>query len=1019
VLSPDSGRAGAVPPELSTIEPLAVARSATIVTPEGRREVSGLELPLLGAVAALAVAPAEAPERSPTVAAWVIASKLALELVARERVVPVIQREGGQLEARWAAALASSEDASQLMALARCLPPAAHAVPAIGGGELDVWAPEALLRAFIDAVVDALLRSVRGAPGAGRARAGSKRAPAASVAWDQRWREALEGPERRFEPAGFAERSLGDDLERWSEPARGARDRLRACFRLELPPAERDEFTLGFLLQAPDDPSLLLSASEVWQATGPQLSAFGRAFRDPQESLLEALGRAAALFPPLGRALHSKAPESLALDAATAWAFLGEGAAALGAAGFGVIVPGELTAAGARRLRLRMRVGGKSKVAGAVAGSAALGLDELLAVDWQAVIGEQELDVRELALLAEQKTPLVRFRGAWVAVDPSELADIRRRIAGGSGRIALREAMQAALAGETRQGALAVAVVASGDFEALLERLRQSGATDIEPPSSLNAVLRPYQRRGQSWLASMASLGLGACLADDMGLGKTVQLLAHLLRRQQQAPDDTRPALLIAPTSVIGNWEREVERFAPSLSLTRHYGGGRAREQGDFPRAAGALVLTSYGLLRRDAALLASVDWSAVALDEAQNIKNSASATARAARGLRAAERFALTGTPVENRLAELWSILDFTNPGLLGPLETFRREFAVPIERYGREAAAARLRRIASPFVLRRLKSDPSIIADLPPKHEMKVVCTLSREQASLYKAVVDEELRRIASAEGMERRGRVLALLTATKQICDHPALYLSESGPLARRSGKLERLTEMLEEAIAAGDKALVFTQYREMGQRLVAHLRAALGRDVAFLHGGTPKAARDEMVRRFQEDELGPRVFVLSLKAGGTGLNLTAASHVFHYDRWWNPAVEDQATDRAYRIGQTRAVQVHKLVCAGSVEEKIEVLLDKKRDLAAQVVGSGEAWITELGADELRELFSLSSSAAIIDAEDATEAGEALAKAAGAKRAVAKGAASSAASKTVSKAAASSRKPAPSRRRAERP
>jgi superfamily II DNA or RNA helicase len=1008
----DSVRGGAVPPELSTIEPQAVARSATIVTPAGRREVSGLELPLLGAVAALAVAPAEALERSATVAAWVMASKLALELVARERVVPVIQREGGRLEARWAAALASSEDVSQLLALARSLPPAAHAVPAIGGNELDVWAPEALLRAFIDAVVDALLRSVRGAPGAGRARAPSKRA-AANVAWDQRWREALEGPDRRFEPAGFAERSLGDDLERWSEPARGARDRLRACFRLELPQAERDEFTLGFLLQAPDDPSLLLSASEVWQATGPQLSAFGRAFRDPQESLLEALGRAAALFPPLARALHSKAPESLALDAATAWAFLGDGAAALGAAGFGVIVPGELTAAGARRLRLRMRVGGKSKVAGAVAGSAALGLDELLAVDWQAVIGEQALDVRELALLAKQKAPLVRFRGAWVAVDPSELADIRRRIAGGPGRIPLREALQAALAGETRQGALSVAVVASGDFEARLERLRQSGATDLEPPSSLNAVLRPYQRRGQSWLASMASLGLGACLADDMGLGKTVQLLAHLLRRQQQAPHDARPALLIAPTSVIGNWEREVERFAPSLTLTRHYGSGRAREPSDFPQAAGALVLTSYGLLRRDAALLAGVDWSAVALDEAQNIKNSASATARAARGLRASERFALTGTPVENRLAELWSILDFTNPGVLGPLETFRREFAVPIERYGREAAAARLRRIASPFVLRRLKSDPSIIADLPPKHEMKVVCTLGREQATLYKAVVDEELRRIASAEGMERRGRVLALLTATKQICDHPALYLSESGPLAQRSGKLERLTEMLEEAIAAGDKALVFTQYREMGQRLVAHLRAVLGRDVAFLHGGTPKAARDEMVRRFQEDELGPRVFVLSLKAGGTGLNLTAASHVFHYDRWWNPAVEDQATDRAYRIGQTRAVQVHKLVCAGSVEEKIDVLLEKKRELAAQVVGSGEAWITELGTDELRELFSLSS-AAIIDAEDAPEAGEAVGKRAVAKAAVAK----AAGSKTAAKAAGSSRKVAPSRRRAER-
>jgi SNF2 family DNA or RNA helicase len=373
-------------------------------------------------------------------------------------------------------------------------------------------------------------------------------------------------------------------------------------------------------------------------------------------------------------------------------------------------------------------------------------------------------------------------------------------------------------------------------------------------------------------------------------------------------------------------------------------------------------VLTSYGLLRRDAALLASVEWSLVALDEAQNIKNAASSTARAARSLRASQRFALTGTPVENRLAELWSILEFANPGLLGPLERFRRELAVPIERYGDEQAAARLRRMVSPFVLRRQKSDPAIIADLPPKHEMKVFCTLTREQASLYKALVDEELRKIEQAEGMERKGRVLALLMHTKQVCNHPAHYLGESGPLPKRSGKLARMTEMLEEALAAGDKALVFTQFREMGSKLVAHLEASLGCEVLFLHGGTKKQTRDELVQRFQHEPHAARIFVLSLKAGGTGLNLTAASHVFHYDRWWNPAVEDQATDRAYRIGQTRAVQVHKLLCAGTVEDKIDRLLEHKRELAAKVVSAGEQWITELGSSELRDLFTLADHAA---------------------------------------------------------
>jgi SNF2 family DNA or RNA helicase len=343
-------------------------------------------------------------------------------------------------------------------------------------------------------------------------------------------------------------------------------------------------------------------------------------------------------------------------------------------------------------------------------------------------------------------------------------------------------------------------------------------------------------------------------------------------------------------------------------------------------------------------------------------------------RGRRAARRFALTGTPVENRLAELWSILQFANPGLLGSLEAFRREYAVPIERYGDDAAVARLRRVVGPFILRRLKSDPDIIQDLPAKNEMNMVCTLTREQATLYKAVVDAELSRIDGSGGIERRGRVLALLTFTKQICNHPAHYLGESGPLAKRSGKLERVTEMLEEALAAGDKALIFTQFREMGDKLVKHFSASLGCEVAFLHGGTSKRARDELVRRFQDEPHGPRLFVLSVKAGGTGLNLTAASHVFHYDRWWNPAVEDQATDRAYRIGQKRAVQVHKLVCAGTVEEKIALLLEKKRGLSSKVVGAGEQWVTELDGSELRDLFSLSGPFAAED-DDADGSGAA--------------------------------------------
>ncbi|MBX3184857.1 MAG: DEAD/DEAH box helicase [Polyangiaceae bacterium] len=953
-----------LPAALTRLVERASHATAALVTARGVRDVAGLKLPLLSATAALAVVPAgEADTLSGSLTIWSLASKLALDLVARERFVPTLTRRGQAVEARWAVALNAADDAARVTALARCMPPAAHAVPVPGRG---VWAPEALLRSHLDAVADALVRAGGIPPGLPK---GVAKLPPKSSPWPERWYAALTSSERRFETAGFAERSVMDELERWSEPLLGARDRLRGCFRLELPPTDQAPFQLRLLLQSPDDLSLVVPAAEVWSARGPSLEKLGRAFRDPQESLLGALGRAARVFPPLASCLTEARPEKVELTPDAAWAFLDEGAARLTEAGFGVLVPGELTTSGQRRLRLRMRVGGKQKeTPGVVGGASGLHLDALLRVDWEAVIGDQAITRRELALIAKQKRPLVQLRGAWVAIDPRELGDIRKRLARGSSQLSAREALPAVLSGEVHDGDLPVLVTAGGAFADLIERLRGADTKELAPPKALQATLRPYQARGLCWLSTMGSLGLGACLADDMGLGKTMQLLASLLRRLEESPKDTRPALLVAPTSVVGNWEREVARFAPSLELTPHYGTDRAQSPGDFPNRAGALVITSYGLLRRDAALLSKVSWSVVALDEAQNIKNAASATARAARSLRASQRFALTGTPVENRLAELWSILEFANPGLLGPLSGFTRDFALPIERYGDDRAAARLRRVVGPFILRRLKSDQSIIQDLPEKHEMKVVCSLTREQATLYKAVVDDELQRIEASDGIARRGRVLALLMFTKQICNHPAQYLGESGPLMNRSGKLTRVTEMLEEAVLAGDKALVFTQFREMGEKLVAHLSASLGREVAFLHGGTPKRARDELVRRFQEEPHGPQIFVLSVKAGGTGLNLTAASHVFHFDRWWNPAVEDQATDRAYRIGQRRAVQVHKLLCAGTVEEKIDRLLEQKRELASKIVGAGEQWITELGTSELRSLFALSEKAAGLDDED---------------------------------------------------
>jgi len=507
---------------------------------------------------------------------------------------------------------------------------------------------------------------------------------------------------------------------------------------------------------------------------------------------------------------------------------------------------------------------------------------------------------------------------------------------------------------------MAIAVAATGVLQAMLDRLRHRASPDVAAPPALRATLRPYQQRGLAWLHAMGSLGLGACLADDMGLGKTVQLLAFLLRRASDAPDDPRPTLLVAPTSVVGNWEREVLRFAPSLEITPHYGAGRLRSVAGFAGRTRGLVVTTYGLLRRDADLLAGVEWSTVVLDEAQNIKKAASATARAARMLRASHRFALTGTPVENRLAELWSIMDFLNPGMLGSGEQFRARYAIPVERHGLAEPAQRLRAVTRPYVLRRLKTDPAIIDDLPDKIEIKQYCQLTAEQASLYQSVVDDMMDKIENSGGIERRGNVLAAMAKLKQVCNHPAVLLHDRSAIGRRSGKVIRLEELLEEIIAEGDKVLCFTQFTEFAEMLLPHLAAQFSTDIAYLHGGTPKARRDELVTRFQSGD-GPPVFLLSLRAGGTGLNLTAANHVIHLDRWWNPAVENQATDRAFRIGQTRNVQVRKFVCAGTLEEKIDEMIEEKKALADLVITDGEGWLTELSTGELRKVFELSGDA----------------------------------------------------------
>ncbi|MFY1681152.1 SNF2-related protein [Micromonospora sp. WMMD730] len=787
------------------------------------------------------------------------------------------------------------------------------------------------------------------------------------------WLAALTGPQRRFtaEPDGLA--TLRAELHAWQRDAVGGP--VRASFRLVEPaddeivdaltvvPADPStvvgqggRWRIEFGLQAADEPGLHVAAGDVWRHPE-RLPALAGRCGDPQETLLAELGRAGRLWPELDGALRTPAPELLELDVEGAHRFLREGAPVLHAAGFGVLLPSWWRRPAAR---LGARLQARSRTApGTVAATGALGLDALVDYRWEVALGDETVDADELAALAALKTPLVRLRGRWVELDPKRLA-AGLRLLRNSGELTVADLLRMGLAGAETPDALPVlAVTADGPLGDLLAGQAERRLVPLDPPPAFKGTLRPYQRRGLAWLVFLQSLGLGGVLADDMGLGKTVQLLALLAGD----PPDAGPTLLVCPMSLVGNWQREAARFTPGLRVHVHHGADRARDD-TFDQAVHAadLVLTTYAVAARDAVALASVGWHRVVVDEAQAIKNAATRQAEAVRALPARHRIAVTGTPVENRLADLWSIMQFANPGLLGPASSFRQSYAVPIERHGDTEAAARLRRVTGPFVLRRLKTDSSIISDLPEKLEMEVVCNLTAEQASLYRAIVDEMLARIETSDGMERRGLVLATMTRLKQVCNHPAQLLHDSSPLAGRSGKLQRLEEIVDEVLAAGEKALLFTQYAEFGALLRGHLSARFGREVLYLHGGVGKADRDDLVTRFQSPD-GPALFVLSLKAGGTGLTLTAANHVVHVDRWWNPAVEDQATDRAFRIGQRRRVQVRKFVCAGTVEEKVAAMIADKRGLAASVVGSGEQWVTELSTGQLRELFSLEAGAVV--------------------------------------------------------
>jgi len=920
---------------------------------------------------------------------WRELATLAADLIADQRVVPsLIQEKSGRFRAIWQPWLADGAPAQRLTSLLAAIPASARCVE--DEFRSQPWAViEAALLGFVDGEARNVLEAESYVD------AIEDRDPAADP--HVAWLSGLLG--RNADVAGTkpSDTHLMRGARQWLASLDAASESrfVRLAFELNEPdPTSFDagdelgrnaQWTVQFKLITNDDPPVVIDAEQIWSqgkdGLKGLLARFGGEGEPAGDVLLAELARAARIWPRVERALENSTPTELELSTTEAYAFLRDFRPILMESGFVVLAPG-WWGQPASRLGARLLIDSGDGSTGIGGGSGPdgegshLGLHSLVNYSWQIALGDQSLSIDAFQRLAAQGSPLLRVNGQWVEIRPDDLhGAVRFLKEHPGGQMTVMQAIRLGNGLDGPETGLPIlGLDAQGWVSELLGFKGDERFIVVDQPERFQGTLRPYQQQGLSWLAFLDRFGLGGCLADDMGLGKTVQLIALLQHERQRAQGRVvGPTLLVCPMSVVGNWNRELHRFAPELIVHVHHGLERPTGEKFVETALSSdVVLTTYALVVRDKDSLERVHWRRVVLDEAQHIKNPPTKQTASIRALRTSHRIALTGTPVENRLSELWSILEFCTPGYLGTQGDFRKRFASPIERHKDRRQAERLKSLVRPFVLRRLKTDPTVISDLPPLVETRQNVPLTAEQAQLYDSVVNDMLNRVDNADGMKRRGLVLSALVKLKQVCNHPAHFLRQGSDdensvplptlkpgekLSARSGKAMRLMEMVEELIAAGDRALIFTQYRQMGHLLVAMLRQELDSEALFLHGGTPQAKREHLIERFQSNDPACPIFVLSLKAGGVGLNLTAANHVFHFDRWWNPAVENQATDRAFRIGQHRTVNVHKMISEGTLEERIDQMIEQKTELAQQIIGSGESWLTELSTGQLRDLLTL--------------------------------------------------------------
>ncbi len=864
---------------------------------------------------------------------WSEAAKFALELLYHESFIPILKEEKDRKSffSSWTLLLTGSYF-DKLSILTESMPPLCRAMT-------EEVHPSELVLTFLHLTADAFIRNLSYSMPVKKGKGVF-----------EKWKKSIMSSGSSFTDSNFSERYTKwiKDIETLDPSAP-----FRTCFKLEEPEENGQDWSISFHLQANDDRSLLIPADIVWKERGKSLSFLKRRFEHPQERLLEDLGKACRIYPDLEQSLNEACPVKYGLHTKKAYEFLRTYASLFEQGGFGVLLPAWWLKS-SKKPSVKLTVKSKSEGKNS---SGLMGLDSILSYDWKIALGDVTLSQKEFEELARLKMPLVKIRGEWIELNPDDMEKAldyfnkkhKNR------EMTLMEALKLGLGQEESETGLKISgLEGEGIVKDFFEKFKgNKKITSLKTPKNFKGTLRPYQQRGLSWLTFLKEFGLGACLADDMGLGKTVQLIALLLHEKPSAP-----SLLVCPMTIVRNWQREIERFAPSIKILIHHGSERfSGERLHKEINKHDILITTYAIVQRDEEELSSVKWEYIILDEAQNIKNTMAKQTQSVKRLDGKYRIALTGTPVENRLSDLYSIMEFLNRGYLGTREKFRNTFSTPIEKYRDKDRAEELKRLVQPFILRRLKTDKSIIKDLPDKVEMKVYCNLTQEQVTLYEATVNEMTEKIDNSEGIERKGLVLSTIMKLKQICNHPAHFLGDRSTVKNRSGKVARLEEMIEEALSESDKMLVFTQFAEMGHMLKNHLQEFFNSEILFLHGGTAKKQRDLMIDRFQNEKKGPSVFILSLKAGGVGLNLTSANRVFHFDRWWNPSVENQATDRAFRIGQKKNVLVHKFISSGTLEENIDMLIEDKKELAEHIVGTGENWLTELTGEELKSLFTL--------------------------------------------------------------